>query len=246
MSPPCGTWVRGLLPARSRPPACLVINSPVMTPALARYVRQDWGACTEEDHRQSLVRDAWDPSFRDVPLAVARLCFYYPETGERIAAELLRRPLFDSSSLDSFIQDQLRPEIDPDRWRTRIDEFMRDKGVGAGRALPYFIHRLCRDSDLQQTDEDIRRARTAQRILKEMFPGFPPAAPLKAATPGEQARLIDTLAFFPSEIIDQAVVQVALNALTLSVTNPDDKTDLLYTCRNRFRAPQADRFQNPR
>ena len=83
---------RNLRPLRYQPTACLAINSPVMTPALARAVEQDWGGCTPDTHRQSLVQDAQDEDDDLSTLALVRLCFYHPETGEPMVLERLRPP----------------------------------------------------------------------------------------------------------------------------------------------------------
>lgn len=83
---------RNLRPLRYQPTACLVINSPVMTPALARAVEQEWSGCTSDELRQSLVQDVQSDQMDRSAMALVRLCFYYPDTGEPLVLEQLRRP----------------------------------------------------------------------------------------------------------------------------------------------------------
>jgi hypothetical protein len=86
---------RGLRAVRYQPTACLVVNSPVKTPALAAAARQDWTGLTPEQHRQSLVEDLVDDYPHAEPEALKRLLFYYPEEGMPVALRLLSRPLSD-------------------------------------------------------------------------------------------------------------------------------------------------------
>ena len=69
---------------RYQPTACIVINSPVETPALAAAVRNDWGGLTAEQHERSLIDDSKNPSEYAIAAALARLRFYYPEAAARI------------------------------------------------------------------------------------------------------------------------------------------------------------------
>jgi hypothetical protein len=69
---------REFFAVRYQPTACMVINSPVETPALAAAVRADWASLTAEEHERSLLQDAREEpqSSQD---ALKRLRFYYPQ-----------------------------------------------------------------------------------------------------------------------------------------------------------------------
>jgi hypothetical protein len=83
---------RGLSVLRYQPSACLVINSPVQTPALAAATRKDWSGLTAEQHRQSLTKDALGGSRWGACGALPRLLFYYPAAGEEVALKVLKVP----------------------------------------------------------------------------------------------------------------------------------------------------------
>jgi hypothetical protein len=70
---------RRLNVVRYQPTACIVINSPTETPALAEAVKMDWAGLTAEQHEASLIEDAKDSSEYAVAAALTRLRFYYPE-----------------------------------------------------------------------------------------------------------------------------------------------------------------------
>jgi hypothetical protein len=76
---------RHLNVARYQPSACLVINSPVKTPALAAAVRADWTGLTADEHKRSLLADAQDPFEHGRAAALVRLRFYYPDAAARLA-----------------------------------------------------------------------------------------------------------------------------------------------------------------
>jgi hypothetical protein len=69
------------LAVRYQPTGCLVINSPVVKPALAAAVRRDWSTLTAEEHRLLLysAAKAGDAG------AITRLRLYYPRTAKALA-----------------------------------------------------------------------------------------------------------------------------------------------------------------
>lgn len=73
---------RQLRAVRYQPTGCVVINSPVATPALARAARDDWTNLTIEEHRRLLYQEA-KGGCED---ALVRLRFYYPQTAQRLKA----------------------------------------------------------------------------------------------------------------------------------------------------------------
>lgn len=72
---------RQLSPVRYQPTGGIVINSPVVSSALAEHVSSDWGKLTISQHRESLLGDiaAARRTYQFAP-AFARLQFYYPDT----------------------------------------------------------------------------------------------------------------------------------------------------------------------
>lgn len=93
---------RNLCAVRHQPSACMVINSPVATPALADAVRKDWSGLTKQQHRESLVADATDQSPRAATTALTRLHYYYPKTFEPLVLKLLAN-LTDVGDQKDFI-----------------------------------------------------------------------------------------------------------------------------------------------
>jgi len=86
---------RGLSAVRYQPTLCIVINSPVQTPALAAAVKKDWAELTAEQHKQSLSQDVLTQRPYATSPALVRLLFYYPKDGDGLALKLLGRPLYD-------------------------------------------------------------------------------------------------------------------------------------------------------
>jgi hypothetical protein len=83
-----GLALRGLSLLRYEGIACLFINSPIHTPALAAATRKDWSGLTAEQHIESLTKDARDKSWRHHD-ALLRLLFYYPHAAENVAVAAL-------------------------------------------------------------------------------------------------------------------------------------------------------------
>lgn len=71
---------RDLMAVRYQPTSCMVVNSPIETPALAEAVRKDWEGLDLEGHKASLIKDYKESEheWHQEP-AYKRLFFYYPE-----------------------------------------------------------------------------------------------------------------------------------------------------------------------
>ncbi len=200
---------RNLVALRYRPTACLVINSPVETPILARRVREDWGGLTAEAHRESLTRNALAPG-RGHELAVTRLMWYFPDRGLEIARKLLNRPLLDSTPVFAFVLDRLLTEKDPARWHPLIEEFERQHGPRARASIPptlvaIYWTRSGMDSATLRAQMPI-----AAKILASEFRDFDPDHPpfLDVAGPDQQAELVRALAPIESKPIDEAILHL--------------------------------------
>ena len=119
---------RRLEAVRYQPSGCLVINSPVEYPSLARAVRKDWAALTAAQHECSLQNDLSSFSVFGRPTeAIQRLLFYYPDGGQKRVDVLLRRNLFDEDAVDDFISSEL-VKTSGDRQATLIVQFRRQHG----------------------------------------------------------------------------------------------------------------------
>ena len=174
---------RSLNPMRYQPTACVVINSPLHTPALADAVRQDWSGLTAEQHEAQLELDANSLASETAPDALKRLLYYYPQDGERVALELLsRKPsayfyghscgadnlvkslrTFASKKINLGIQDLFRravefpPSLDNDRWK--LDTL----------ALACAEHEFGRGFDQEYRDFFARRITEARSTPKDSW-----------------------------------------------------------------------------
>ncbi|MFA6959967.1 MAG: hypothetical protein WC205_04350 [Opitutaceae bacterium] len=104
---------RRLSAVRYQPTACIIINSPVASPALAAACHRDWQGLSPTDHERLLLPESMsDRYFFD---ALKRLCFYYPVIGKTEALRLLSEPDTDWNlgGRASLIK-MLQPNPDPD------------------------------------------------------------------------------------------------------------------------------------
>ena len=112
---------RNFNPIRYQPTACIYVNSPTATPAIAARAKKDWAGLTPEKHRQSLIEDV-HAGRRDE--GILRLAYYYPEAAEGIALEELRKPLYSSDALYSFYSEQLNSTGVPAQWEQLTSNFL--------------------------------------------------------------------------------------------------------------------------
>lgn len=112
---------------------CVILNSPVETPSIAAAVRNEWSGLTADEHRASLLEDAWSTDSVRARYAIERLTFYYADSGEAAALELLRRPLYPREVVRRFLVAELLPTREPKRTQAS------DRGF-SGSAWPG--HRL--------------------------------------------------------------------------------------------------------
>jgi len=218
---------RHLSAFRYQPTLCLVINSPVETPALADAVRKDWAGLTEEQHQQSLIDDALsDTSRYGAPAALQRLCFYYRKVGEPVAVKLLSRPWHDFLKVRNFVTGPLVEEQAPGRWKPLIAEFARQNGPAAAEAVPDCLGRL----NWASFGGELKAA-TAKRILAEVYPDRPRF--VNAATEDDQKYLIEGLSSVQSEKIDAAVAKV-FRSIDLKRYDPLWVDDLAVACIDRL------------
>lgn len=84
-----------------RPSAIVTVNSPVLCPALASAVRNEWGNLNEAEHKKRLIRDVTmpDASLR-AENAVTALWRYYPDAVPAAVRQRLNLPVFDKKLMD--------------------------------------------------------------------------------------------------------------------------------------------------
>jgi hypothetical protein len=222
---------RSLKVLRYQPTLCIVINSPIETPALADAVKQDWAGLTVEKHRQSLYQDALSKYPYETASAMVRLHFYYPQEGEALALKLLARPLYQDRPLWDFIWGLVK-EDDPAKWKAMIEEFREAQGQAAADAIPFRLHWIYFRTSDERNKEFLESKDRASKILAQFYPGYDPYAPsfINAATPDEQCKLINSLDKCQSQEIDQAVYRVFQSAANRKATNENECYDLDGPC----------------
>lgn len=199
--------------------ACIVLNSPTHTPALAQAVRAEWQGLTPEGYRASLLRDAYNTgNLLTSEGALQRLCFYYPDTGERLTATMLQHPLYDSMITDDFVTQQLA--MPPQVWKSNLDRFVRAHGKQYRDAVFIELHRNCvPDSPWEDMPEQVGKAR---KIMQALYPGSDIDRPgfVNATTAFDRSDLISCLNWKASKRIDTAVLAIFKE---LQKAKPDDE-----------------------
>jgi len=194
---------RGLRAVRYQPSLCLVVNSPIETPALADAVKADWDGLTAEEHQRSLYEDALDLANPwAAQIALPRLLYYYPGSGKSLALRMLDRPFYDAKLVDDFFIElvDIREES---RWEGRLSSSGRRTAKLTTAAFSRSLSGL-RLFPKSQSSEDRERSRqVADKLLGEFFPWFAPRQPpfLEAVDFDDQQRLIEALAAFPRQFL---------------------------------------------
>ncbi len=83
---------RGYSAVRYQPTACIVINSPVQSPGLAKAVRGIWGPAGEKAGRERFLTWLREDFHRGSTGAATRLLYYFPEETAGEVLEELRKP----------------------------------------------------------------------------------------------------------------------------------------------------------
>jgi hypothetical protein len=210
---------RNLSCVRYQPTACMVINSPVEAPALAKAVKDDWAGLTADEHRESLVADCLDATPYADWGAWQRIRFYYPELAEETALKLLARPLYDHSKLWDFIQNELVKEQDESKWRGLIDKYIKENGECVKEVLPFWMYWIYWDTDFGDTPKHVAGRATAQKILAKLYPNFDRYKPafLNAADLDDQSAAVEALASYSSKRIDDTVYELLQKGIDFEV-----------------------------
>jgi hypothetical protein len=232
---------RNLRAVRYQPSSCLVINSPVETPALAQAVKADWNGLSSEQHERSLYEDALDLSIWRAPEAIRRLLFYYPATGKRLALRMLDRRFYDDEMVWEFFLKKLIPAKES-QWDELLFDFRKVHGetnyVGLQREL---AHASTKNHMLAESDKEV-----ARKLLGQFFPWFEPNRPpfLDVVSFVQQKDLIDALGAFPSPDFEDALRDVfrrCRSARAQSLSAKIEQSDVAVACvRQLMRDPIRD------
>jgi hypothetical protein len=229
---------------RYQPSMCLVVNSPLETPALAAAVKADWNGLTAARHQRSLEEDALNSVDPELPQeAVKRLLFYYPDAGNAVAIRLLDRPFFDTTLVSNFFRNSLLETNDNGQQDKLMADFRKEHGEVNYRAVEWL---LTWDSIFPQDPVNAEQSRNkivSAKMLRRLFPGVDPYHPpmLDAVTFYNQHHLVDALAAFHSREIDEAIFQVLRRAAELNTKDINDQfeqCDLAYACGKRLIRPE--------
>ncbi|MBW3538706.1 MAG: hypothetical protein KY476_00400 [Planctomycetes bacterium] len=242
----------------------LDVHSPVAVPALAAAVRKDWGGLVPAEHRRSLIEDAWavhpDPwGSARVSGAVQRLCFYYPQAGEKTVLSLLSRDVYSlSRAVDQFttlldsteLSEQLRHfdtyrQKHGDNAATSVVILLRDEQDEMIENFE-FLARPGTSISMSISIEEYRaRFKRLQRLLPALERWLPDAHdPRWLASIVQQEQLIDATARFPSPRIDAAVEDVFRRSRQVADENGYELWGLAHALIARFSGrPEADRYR---
>ncbi len=208
---------------RYQPTLCVMINSPTDSEVLRHAIEKEWSNLTPEQHKASLIRDLLeaDDIFRRSG-ACLRLGYYYPAELEALVVRELAKPRYDFWEVYKLIHEKLYRANRSTERKALFDAFVAVHGDVARQGI---LVQLFDDLSVQEADEEgrwsehMREKYRARTCLVELYAYSanvksdkrPRILPLDD---GSQAKLIDTLVYFPSPDIDHAV-----KAMLLSTTN---------------------------
>ncbi len=216
---------RGLNAVRYQPTLCLVINSPVETPALAAAARKDWSGLTPPDHRRSLEKDALNIANPTVATnALKRLLFYYPDAGKPLQMKFLRRPFYDSRLAYDFFINELAA-TNENTWDARIARFRKEHGETNYQGVLRWIVWAATFPEAQETPERTRNKQAAKKLLARYFPDLDLQIPpfIDAVSTSQQKILIEGLAAFQTKEIDEAILDVFRRLSLIIPTNREEE-----------------------
>lgn len=236
---------RQLLAVRYQPSACLVVNSPVEFPSLARAARADWSKLSEAEHESSLRADLEaQRNFWRAPSAIPRLLFYYPQSGQKLVETMLGRPLFDRDAVYHFVLSDLK-ETAPERQAMLLGQFRATRGSKYVAALTAILGEMA-------SDEQPHRAETrkdAAELLVRFQPELRDSEPLasKAVDYRAQNDLVTAMEAFSWSGLEDAILNLYRNVVQEETPNTIGgrlaRGDLALTCARRLmNHAEAERF----
>ncbi len=223
---------RQLNAVRYQPSMCLVVNSPVGTPALAAAVKADWGGLTAAEHQHSLEQDA---IYVRNPLtsgeALKRLYFYYPQAGEALIVRILSKPLYDHRGQVHFFYKMLVPAKDAEKRNLLMADYRKNESETNCQAVLGMLLAVSNFPVDQMNDERRKQKKMADELLHRFFPEVDPANPpfINAADIDEQQRLVESLSVLHSQAIDGAVAGILQSDSKLPL---DDDSNYIFSVFN--------------
>jgi hypothetical protein len=246
---------RGFNAARYQPSGGIVINSCLLTPALVKVAREEFGALTPEKHRQLLQDDLANPDHEGRRIgAYHRLSLYYPDAFETLVLKQLTVPAYDIFKVEPFVRQGLYKEKDAAQRKSMVADFLTKNGPAAKDGL---LRELFEDLDTQEADEQkrisppLKEKYLAREVLIESFefPATVKSTDRPAPTHWElceKARFIEALVHDKSKLIDEMVAKVfcaiedndylALACIRRLINHGYDD-DIIKYCKRRI--PQA-------
>jgi ankyrin repeat protein len=197
-------------------PSGIVAVSPIeKAPGQIADLTRQWGRLTPARHRAALVADVRRGLDEDQRIgACKRLAYYYPETLEPLALQLLSLPTYDDEAVRMFVTEQLYHTRDIRAQRRLFQAFVRKHGQTAREGI---LRHLFADLWLEEqvspllrdSDEDVERPRRLLVGLLGQRPGVRGADRpvfLSAISWSEKQRLAEeVLVHTASKKIDRAV-----------------------------------------
>ena len=222
---------RQLNAVRYQPSLCLVVNSPVETPALAAAVKADWGGLTAAEHQHSLEQDAISLRTTLSPGdGLKRLFFYYPESGEPLAVKILDRPFFDGKQASNFLSKNLVPAKGAEQQDKLMGNYRKKRGETNYLGVLEVLLLTSTFPESQMDDQRRKSKAVADSVLHRLFPDVDPLSPpfINAVEIGEQQRLLEDLSALHSKAIDDAVTQVLRHASEIPLDDDYNHTFTVF------------------
>lgn len=201
---------RELNAVRYQPSLCLVVNSPLQSPALAVAVKKDWGTLTAQEHKLSLEQDSIDPhNGLALGAGLKRLVFYYPETGERLMLKILKRQFYDRQLACDFFEKTLASS-DSSKWDHLMSRFRAKYGETESLGVLKWTLDAFRFPESQSNPKRRNMKEIASQVLKRFFPTIDPLKPpfIDATSIYDQWSLLEDLAVVHSQAMDDGVLTI--------------------------------------
>jgi hypothetical protein len=121
---------------RYQPSGIVIVNSPILCPALRRAVATRWKGLTVEQHRDGLLRDVEQPDWSHRANAgIEALARYFPQEVTEAVAKRLVMPLYDNGAVKDFAMTTLYVDPDAVDRANLIKKFLVENGTAARAGL---------------------------------------------------------------------------------------------------------------
>ena len=208
---------RGFSAVRYQPTMCIMVNSPTYSEALRNAIKKEWGDLTVDQHKASLERDFLEPDseYRRAG-ACLRIGYYYPDALEPLALKQLAEPRYNVFKVQTLVRENLYHARDAGERKRLMEDFVSKHGEVARQGILLYIWGDFESQEAAEEgrcDASLKTKYPARTCLMELFAypktvkskDRPRVLPIENCT---QARFIDTLAYFPTTKIDEAVLEI--------------------------------------